>query len=417
MALVGRHIQPQIEDAMDWSRVVMLHGARQCGKTTLAQSVTEHLGGTYVSLDDQAQLRLANDDPLSFLANRRHPLAVDEFQLGGDRLIRAVKQLVDAEPTPGRFLLTGSTNFLTVPTISESLAGRVQIFRLGPLSEAELAGSRPKEIASWFEGPDRLPPAVRMARSEYLELVCRGGYPEVVNLVPNRRRSWFRSYIETVTQRDIATLADIRKVAALPALLRWTAGLTSSQVNLSDAARRLEVSRPVVTSYFEWLQTVFLVHELPAWSRNLTSRPMRRPKFHLTDSGLAASLLRVDPDALVPPTAAATGPLLETFAFNEIARQLSATDFDLTLHHYRDNQDHEVDLILEAPNGDVVAVEIKATRSPSPTQVNHLAWLRDGLDRAAPGSYRAGILLHTGDQHGKIGDRLHLRPINCLWSD
>ena len=173
----------------------------------------------------------------------------------------------------------------------------------------------------------------------------------------------------------------------------------------------------MVSSYFEWLQTVFLVHELPAWSRNLPSRPMRRPKFHITDSGLAASLLGLDADALMPPTAPAAGPLLETFAVNEIARQLSATGQDLTLSHYRDNQGREVDLVIEAPNGDIVAVEIKATRSPSRAQLNHLAWLRDKLDLVAPGSYRAGILLHTGDQHGKIGDRLYLRPLQSLWSE
>ena len=142
-----------------------------------------------------------------------------------------------------------------------------------------------------------------MARDEYLELVCRGGYPEIVNLEPNRRRRWFRSYVETVTQRDVASLVDVRRVAALPLLLRWTAGLTSSHANLSDAARRLEVSRPVISAYFEWLQTVFLVHELPAWTRNLPARPMRRPKVHLTDSGLAASLVGVDADALNPPAA------------------------------------------------------------------------------------------------------------------
>ncbi len=416
MEFVRRHIQPQVQDALEWSRVVLLHGARQCGKTTLAQAIAENRGGTYVSLDDEAQRELAEADPVSYLDNQRHPLVVDEAQLGGNRLIRAVKQLVDAEPTPGRFLLTGSTNFLTVPSISESLAGRVQIFRLWPLSEAELAGSQPNEIMSWFDGQHRLPPADGMVRSEYLELVCRGGYPEVVGLAPHRRRSWFRSYVETVTQRDIASLVDIRKAAALPALLRWTAGLTSSHVNLSDAARKLEVSRPVVSSYFEWLQTVFLVHELPAWSRNLPSRPLRRAKFHITDSGLAASLLGLDADGLMPPTSPAAGPLLETFAVNEIARQLSATEHDLTLSHYRDNQGREVDLVLEAPNGDVVAVEIKATRSPSRAQLNHLAWLRDKLDVVAPGRYRAGILLHTGDQHGKIGDRLYLRPLNCLWS-
>lgn len=416
MHFIGRHIQTQIEEALEWSRVVMLHGARQCGKTTLARQIIGRRGGTYVSLDDPAQLRLAIADPMSYLANQRHPIAVDEVQLGGDGLIRAVKQLVDADSTPGRFLLTGSTNFLTVPNISESLAGRVQIFRLSPLSEAELADTRPTEIDSWFEGTHRLPPAVPMARGEYLEHICRGGYPEIVNLASSRRWRWFRSYIETVTQRDIASLVDIRRVTALPQLLRWTAGLTSSDVNLSDAARKLGVSRPVITSYFEWLQTVFLVHELPAWSRNLPARPMRRSKFHLTDSGLAASLLRVDADALNPPTAPFTGPLLETFVVNEIARQLSASEHGLMLSHYRDNQGHEVDLILETPGGEVAAVEIKATRSPNPAQLAHLAWLRDKLDRVAPSTFRAGILLHTGDQHGKIGDRLHLRPISCLWS-
>ena len=241
----------------------MLHGARQCGKTTLARMIAERRGGTYVSLDDEAELRIAQADPITFLLGRRHPLVVDEVQLGGDRVVRAVKQLVDAEPTPGRFLLTGSTNFLTVPTISESLAGRVQIFRLGPLSEAELAGVPPAAIDAWFDGAPAAPTAGRTSRGEYLTLLCRGGYPEVVGLAPDRRRRWFGGYVETVTQRDIAALADVRRIAALPALLRWTAGLTSGHVNLSDAARRLQTSRAVVTSYFEWLQTVFLIHELP----------------------------------------------------------------------------------------------------------------------------------------------------------
>ncbi len=416
MDLISRHLQPRVEDTLEWARVVMLHGARQSGKTTLTKAIVESLGGTYLSLDDEAQRRLAEADPITYLLNQRHPLAIDEVQLGGDRLIRAVKQLVDAEQTPGRFLLSGSTNFLTVPNISESLAGRVQLFRLSPLSEAELAGTQPTKIDHWFDGMPRLAPVVPIARNEYLARLCRGGYPEAIELSPSARRRWFRSYIETVVQRDIAALADIRKIAALPSLLQWTAGLTSSQVNLSDAARRLQTSRLAVTSYFEWLQTVFLVHELPAWTRSLASRPARRPKFHLTDSGLAASLLGADPESLAPPTANATGPLLETFVTNEISRQLAAADRHVRLSHYRDSQGREIDLILESDNGAVVAVEIKATRSPTSSQTHHLAWLRDKLDAAAPGSFQAGILLHTGEQSGKIGDRLHMRPISCLWS-
>lgn len=416
MDLVDRHMQPRVEDALGWARVVMLHGARQSGKTTLARAVVESRGGTYISLDDEAQRSLAEADPITYLVSQRHPLAVDEVQLGGDRLIRAVKQLVDAEQTPGRFLLTGSTNFLTVPNISESLAGRVQVFRLSPLSEAELAGTRPTEIDQWFEGMPRLAPVTPIDRDEYLARLCRGGYPEAAGLDSSARRRWFRSYIDTVVQRDIAALADIRKTAALPALLQWTAGLTSSQVNLSDAARKLQTSRPAITSYFEWLHTVFLVHELPAWTRSLTSRPARRPKFHLTDSGLAASLLGADPDSLAPPTATATGPLLETFAANEISRQLSASDRHVRLSHYRDSHDREIDLILEGDDGGVVAVEIKATRSPTSGQIHRLAWLRDKLNAVAPGSFRAGVLLHTGEQSGRIGERLYLRPINCLWA-
>ena len=149
MELVDRQLGPRIEEALEWARVVMLHGARQCGKTTLARLIAARREGTYVSLDDEAQREMALADPLTFLLGHRHPLVVDEAQLGGDRLVRAVKQLVDAEPTPGRFLLTGSTNFLTVPTISESLAGRVQIFRLWPLSQAELAGAAPSAIDGW----------------------------------------------------------------------------------------------------------------------------------------------------------------------------------------------------------------------------------------------------------------------------
>ena len=399
--------------------MIMLHGARQCGKTTLARMIAERRGGTYVSLDDEAELRIAQADPITFLLGRRHPLVVDEIQLGGDRLVRAVKQLVDAEPTPGRFLLTGSTNFLTVPTISESLAGRVQIFRLWQLSEAELAGVAPTVVDGWFDSvpaAPAAPPAGRTSRDEYLALLCRGGYPEVVELAADRRRRWFRGYVETVTQRDIAALADIRRTAALPALLRWTAGLTAGTVNLLEAARRLQTSRAVTTSYFEWLQTVFLVHELPAWSRNLPARPVRRSKFHVSDTGLAASLLGVDAGALAPPAAPATGPLLETFAVNEITRQLSASARDRTRAHYRDSQGREIDLVLEEPDGAVVAVEVKATRSPDPRQLQPLAWLRDRLDVVAPGAFRAGVLLHTGEQSGNVGDRLQLCPIDSLWA-
>ena len=416
MDLIARHIRSQIEDAMDWARVIMIHGARQCGKTTLARMIATARGGTYASMDDDGLRESVLDDPVTFLAHQRYPLVIDEVQRGGDRLVWAVKRLVDEERTPGRFILTGSTNFLTVPNVSESLAGRVQIFRLWPLSEAEVIGTNPTEIDRWFEGsPDPTPPS-GLDRADYLARVCRGGYPEVINLDPSRRHRWFQGYIETVVQRDIAALADIRKVAAVAPLLRWTAALTGRQVNLSDASRRLGISRPTATGYFEWLQTVFLIHELPQWSRSLATGAGRRPKFYLTDSGLAAALLGADADSLISPTAPATGPLLETFTVGEIARQLSASPRAVTLSHYRDYKGREIDLILNASNADVVAVEIKATSSPRSKHLDHLRWFRNRLDAVSPGTFRAGILLHTGPYALSMGDRLHMRPIGCLWS-
>ena len=413
--IVDRHQRPRVEEALDAFRVVVLHGARQCGKTTLARLVVDARGGTYVSLDDDAERSAALDDPLTFLTERRHPLAVDEVQLGGDRLVRAVKRLVDEDATPGRFLLAGSTNFLTVPTLSESLAGRARILRLRPFSEAELAGTPSALVDRCFDEP--LGPVVGElpTRTAYLERLCRGGFPEVVTLNPRNRPGWFESYLETVTQRDLLALGDIRKDAALPRLLRWTAAVTGGELNISAAARDLAVNRATVTSYLEWLQTVFLINEIPAWSRNLVARASRRSKLYPADTGLAAGLLGLGVDALRSPTSPLVGGLVEAFVVNEIARQASAAHTGFDPYHYRDHQGHEVDLLLERNDGAVVAFAIKASRSPTADMLRHVRWLRDRLDSVSPGLFRGGYLLHTGDSAVTVGDRLYIRPIASLW--
>lgn len=422
MQMLPRHMQPRIHEALDNFRVVVLHGARQCGKSTLARLIASGRGGTYTSLDDDATRQAALTDPLGFLLDQGHPLVVDEVQLGGDRVVRAVKQAVDADPAPGRFLLTGSTNFLTVPAISESLAGRVRLLRLWTLSQAELEGTAPLAPEAWLEpgggGPARSRPVRHQStsRREYMELVCRGGYPEVVALPPDLRAGWFESYAETVIERDVVALGDLRRRAVLPTLLEWVAASTSSELNVQSAASRLGIDRATLSSYLAWMETVFLVHRLPSWSRSPSARTVRRPKIHIADTGLAAALAGVGADALTAPTAPAAGALLESFVVNEIARGLSASASRLRLHHYRDHKGREVDLIVERADGAVAAVEIKATSSPSADQMRHVAWLRDRLDSASPEAFRAGILLHTGDQHLTVGDRLHVRPIDTLWT-
>ena len=393
----------------------MLHGARQSGKTTLAKQVAAGRGGTYTTLDDEQTLLAALEDPRTFLGEQRHPLVIDEIQLGGDRLVRAVKTAVDDDPARGRFLLTGSTDFLSVPTISESLAGRAAIMRLWPLSVAEMHGAPGSSLSAWFEEGVEPGEVSQLTRSDYLRLVCRGGYPEVVQLPPPTRRTWFESYAETVISRDVAALADVRRAGALRALLRLAAARTAGELNVADWCRRLGIDRGTVESYLGWLRMVFLIHELPAWTRSPAHRVVRRPKLHLADTGLAAALMNVDAEALRPATATPTGTLLETFVANEVARQVSAGGEPLHLHHYRDGSGHEVDLVLERSDGAVVAVEVKATASPGPDHLRQLVWLRDRLDEASPGTFRAGVLLHSGERSLRVGDRLYSSPIDALW--
>ena len=420
---IARHLRHQLGDALDTARVVVLHGARQSGKTTLARAVATERGGTYMTFDDEQVLDAAIADPHTFVRAYPYPLVIDEIQIAGQRVVRAIKIAVDTDPTPGRFLLTGSTNFLTVPTISESLAGRAAILRLWPLSRAEIAGLMvgdgprgvPGVIGSWFEGGFEPASPSDTRRDDYLEMVCTGGYPEVLRLPPRSRPLWFESYVETVLSRDVVALGDIRRASLLPRLIRLAAASTASEVNIAAWSQRLGADRATVESYLGWLRTVFLVQYLPSWTRNRAARVIRHPKLHLTDSGLAATLMGLDAAALRPPTATATGPLVETFVTGEIARQVGIGGRRVMLHHYRDNTGREVDLVLERADGAVVAVEVKASASPRSGDLRHIAALRDRLDAAEPGAFRAGVLLHAGPNALTLGDRLHSAPIDILW--
>ena len=415
MRHVERHLRPRVSEALDAFRAVVVHGARQSGKTTLAQEVVAERGGTYTTLDDEQTRLAALEDPHTFLVEQRHPLAIDEIQLGGDQLVRAVKIAVDSDPARGRFLLTGSTDFLSVPTISESLAGRAAILRLWPLSEAEVEGASGCGFLDWFETEIEVGGSSSLSRSDYLAMVCRGGFPEAAGLPDAARRLWFESYVETVLSRDVAALVDIRRANSLRTLLRLAAARTATELNVADWCSRLGIDRSTLEAYLGWLRMVFLVHELPAWGRSLTARAIRRPKLLVADTGLAAVLCNVDAEALRPATATAGGALLETFAANEVARQLSACGLPIQLHHYRDRSGREIDLVMERADGAVVAVEVKLTASPGRDHLKHLAWLRDRLDATSPDTFRAGVLLHTSDRTLKVGDRLYSAPLDALW--
>ncbi len=396
--------------------MVLIHGSRQVGKTTLAQMANQRLGGTFVTLDDPAMLEAARRDPVGFVTQPA-PLVIDEIQRAGDPVVTAIKRAVDLDPTPGRFMITGSTNFLTVPTVSESLAGRLAIIDLWPFSQGELARSGPETFVNLaFEHPEplRTGPVGTTTRDDYLEAICKGGYPAVINLGSRQRRGWYRDYLRTVIQRDIVELADIRRAESITPVLTTVAALTGQQLNMARLARGAGVDPRTAAGYLSWLATVFLVHRLPMWSRNLSTKQAKSAKLYVADTGLAAHLTGKDPAALARPADTSVGGLVETFVVNELAKQLTWNQPDARLHHFRDHRGPEIDVILESLDGRVVAIEVKAAISPGPGTARWLAWLRDRLDSLGD-DFVHGYVLHTGPSRASLGDRLTLLPIDALW--
>ncbi|MFQ5743360.1 MAG: ATP-binding protein [Acidobacteriota bacterium] len=410
-----RGIRRLLAETVSARRVTILTGPRQSGKTTLAEQLLAELGrGTLRRLDNPALLEAATADPIGFVATGERPLVIDEIQHAGDPLVRAIKECVDRDKTPGQFLLTGSMDFLTAPTISESLAGRAAFLEVWPLTQGELAGSPERFIDIVFNEPERLRDraASRLPREEYLERLCRGGYPEALRLSPRMRGRWFADYVRTIIDRDITEQFGLRKADELRRLLRLFAARTAGELVMEGIVADAAVAKQTVYDHRAWLETAYLLSRIPAWSRNLTARAKRRAKILIPDPGLASWLLGKTPKALVRPTDPATGQLVETFVATELLRQLAWADIEVSLWHWQDRDGAEIDLVLEAADGRVLGIEVKAGASATAEWFKWLAVMRD---RAGP-DFVHGIAFYAGDNVVPFGDRLTALPIEVLWS-
>lgn len=279
-----------VREFLSTFRGVVLNGPRQAGKSTLLAAIHRKLGGTLLNLDNEQLLEAALADPLSFASTGGEPRFIDEVQRAGDPLLRAIKAEVDATPTPGRYVLAGSTRFLTAPGLTESLAGRVAVVDVWPFSQGEFEGRFEQFIDVVFDDPgsltERTPSGID--RLDYLTRVCRGGFPEPAMMTSTRaRRAWFRSYVRAISERDIREMARINEPSAITSLLSYLASITAQEHNSVNTSSKTGLHRTTVNRYVELLEAVFLVHRLPAWSRNRTTRVVKHPKLHLTDTGLA----------------------------------------------------------------------------------------------------------------------------------
>jgi predicted AAA+ superfamily ATPase len=406
-----RNAESAVRAALDDTRVVFLAGPRQCGKSTLAQAIAATLGGRYLTLDDAAVFDQARADPNAFVAQARDQrLIIDEAQRLPE-LFHAIKRNVDTDPRPGRFLLTGSANFLVLPRISESLAGRVEVISLATLSQGELEGVREGFVDALFDRDDPgLPPSL-LHRDDYIRRAISGGYPEVLGRAgPARRARWFGSYLTTLIQRDLRDVAAIDHTAAIPALLRLLAARTAGLANVLDISRELRLPNTTLTRYLGILEALYLLEPLRPWSPNLNTRLTRSPKLFLTDTGLSAYLTDATEERAARHPEVA-GPLLEAFALGEVRRQASWSENQPTLWFFRTHAGIEVDIVLEQRDGRIAAIEVKAAARLDQRDTRGLEFLREKLkDR-----FVRGIVLYTGEQVLPAGERIWAMPIDALW--
>ena len=409
IVLYPRYARIRLEEALVDTPVVLVHGPRQCGKTTLARMVGDAAGYTYITFDDDVQLAAARFDPVGFAADLPDKVVLDEVQRAPD-LFLALKSVVDRHRTPGRFILTGSTNVLLVPTLADSLAGRMEIMRLHPLAQCEI-GRKPSGFLDSLFGLGFANRPYDRLGSELIERVVAGGYPGALARTTERRRmAWYRDYVETLVQRDVRDLARISSLDVLPRLLQLAASQTARLVNVAEMAGPFQLSRPTIRDYVTLLERVFLLEHLPPWHSNRLSRLIKTPKLHIGDTGVAAALLGLDSAALAKDRTL-LGQLLETFVFQELRRQASWHETPIAFYHFRDKDGAEVDIVLERSVNQLAGIEVKAAATVGEADFRGLR----KLQAAAGDRFVAGVVLYDGHSSVGFGPNLFAVPIRSLW--
>ncbi|WP_283137756.1 ATP-binding protein [Rhizohabitans arisaemae] len=407
--MLPRRITAAVEAALADTRVVLVNGARQAGKSTLVRAIASGMGAEWRNLDRAVTRNAAELDPTEFVAGPG-PLVIDEIQRVPS-LMLAIKEVVDTDPLPGRFLLTGSSRVLGLRGLPDTLPGRMETIELWPFSQGEIDGTPDSFIDAVFAHGHRLRHESTEPRAGYATRIVRGGFPEAVTRAdPRRREKFLDSYVADLVNRDVVQLSEIERGAEMRALIRLIAARSGGLLVPGALSNQLGLARNTVTRYLSLLEEVFLIKRIPAWSRNLNSRAVGTVKVSMVDSGIAANLLDIDEGTLLRPDGP-FGPLLEGFVLMELARQLEWSDHRAELYHYRTKDGVEVDAVLEDRRGQVIAIEVKAA---STVHESDLRGLRHLADRVGD-DLLAGIVLYTGTQTLPFGPRMLAMPVSALW--
>lgn len=418
-SILPRHMSAELQGALTYSRVVNIIGPRQTGKTTLVRDILNM--GKFITLDDQNTLHAIEDDPSGQLGSLLNdltdaPLIIDEAQRS-KKLALAIKMIVDVNRRKGQFILTGSSNLFTSANIMDSLAGRVMTLKLWPLTIAETKSQPPCSLLRWAvsNSPDlrSLPPAEPLTRADYIDLVLRGGYPEIRGypLVP--RQAAYRNYVDAVVDRDIADILRVRKTDALRRMIDQLAVRTGSELNIAELSEIIGVRRKTTEQYLDVLLKLSIVTRLGAWTSGESRREIKNSKNHFVDTGIAAALRNLRPASFnADANPSALGGLVESFVLSELIRSAPFQENSFRFYHWRDQRGHEIDILAESANH-LVAIEVKASSSVSAEDFKHLNW----FSNTGPGKRRnvTSIVFYLGDQKLTFGERRYALPVSCFW--
>jgi len=408
---IGRHLTPLVQEALADTPVVLLNGPRQAGKTTLARSFASD-GFRLITLDDTATLASAREDPTGLVRSLDRAV-IDEVQRAPELLL-AIKQAVDSDRRPGRFLLTGSADLRTLPAVADSLAGRMEVLTLLPFAGCELEGGKGSWVEQVFSGEiPQLPSAPDPSElgDGLIDRVLAGGYPEALaRSSPRRRQAWLQQYTAALLSRDVREIAAIDKLEQMPRLLRALAQIAGQLCTVNPLAGQLGLDHKTASKYVGVLEQLFLLRRIQPWTTNRLSRIVKTPKLQFLDSGLLAHLRGASPAGLQGDRAG-FGPLLESFVVSELLKLISWSEGDVQMFHYRDKDQREVDVVLENRAAQVVGVEVKAKAS---VQAKDFAGLRRLADLAAH-QFIAGVVLYDGTETLPMGPGLWAVPLATLW--
>jgi predicted AAA+ superfamily ATPase len=406
--LYSRLIEPRLAEALLDTPVVLLAGPRQAGKTTLVRQVAQQQGLRYLTMDDELTLLSAREDPVGMIRGLDRAV-IDEIQRA-PQLLLAIKKSVDEDRRPGRFLLTGSANLMALPTVADSLAGRMETLSLLPLSQSELESRTANWIDSAFAGQilkaDQ--PAVG---GDLVELVLRGGYPEAISRASSKRRvTWARQYIDAIIQRDVRDVAGIEKLDQLPRFLRALAQTAGQMCNYTQLGGQVGLDGKTVARYIGVFEQMYLLKRIDVWARNRLSRVVKTPKLQFLDSGLLSTLLDLTTEE-VQQDRTRFGNVLETFVFSELLKHTTTADGDYRLMYYRDADKFEVDVVIENAAGNLVCIEVKAAATVKESDLRGLKKLAS----LAGAQFKMGVLLYDGTETMPLGNGIWAAPLSTLW--